>query len=480
MAKPTKDALLALIRNGKAMTLQQQLRLTALLSLPAILSQLSSILMQYIDASMVGRLGADESASIGLIATTTWLFGGICSAVATGFSVQVAHLIGASKPEAARSVLRQSIFTVFLIGVAIGLAGCLISPHLPIWLGGNERIVKDASAYFFIFSCCMPIFILDCLASGMLRCSGNIKVPSAMNIMMGVLDVIFNFLLIFPSHQVTLLGVEITIPGAGMRVEGAAIGTFLAELVTCVALMGYMCFKSKELRLNQEKGNFYPTRSCVGKAVKIAAPMGIQHFVMCMAQITITAIVAPLGSIALAANTFAITAESLCYMPGYGIADAATTLVGQSIGAGRYDLTRQFAKINVIMGMVIMGLMGVLMWIGAPLMMRMMSPVPDIVELGTEVLRIEAWAEPMFAAAIVSYGIFVGAGDTAIPCGMNIATMWGVRLTLAALLVVYFGMGLTGVWTAMCIELCVRGIVFLARLKSERWVKIRPSGERGE
>ena len=88
--KGKTDYLLSLIREGKSMTLGQQLRLTAYLSVPAIMAQVSSIAMQYIDASMVGSLGANAAASIGLVSTTTWLFWGLCAAAATGFSVQVA------------------------------------------------------------------------------------------------------------------------------------------------------------------------------------------------------------------------------------------------------------------------------------------------------------------------------------------------------------------------------------------------------
>ena len=115
------------------------------------------------------------------------------------------------------------------------------------------------------------------------------------------------------------------------------------------------------------------------------------------------------------------------------------------------------------------------MWVGAPTMMSIMSPVQAIVEQGTTALRIEAWAEPMFAAAIVSYGVFVGAGDTLIPCGMNIASMWGVRLSLSALLVMHRGMGLAGVWTAMCVELIFRGTIYLLRLRSGKWIKLQES-----
>ena len=168
------------------------------------------------------------------------------------------------------------------------------------------------------------------------------------------------------------------------------------------------------------------------------------------------------GIIAIAANSFAITAESLCYMPGYGISEAATTLVGQSLGANRIRLLRRFANITVWSGMLIMGVMGALMYMAAPQIIGVMTPVEEIRTLGIEILRIEAFAEPMFAASIVAYGVFVGVGGTFMPSLMNFGSIWGVRLTLAARFAPT--MGLPGVWLAMCIELCFRGTIFLVRL----------------
>lgn len=468
MPKENKDDLLSLIRQGKPMTLRQQLRLTVQLSTPAILAQLSVTIMQYIDASMVGSLGANQSASIGLVETTLWLMWGVCSAAATGFYVQVAHHIGGKRNKEARSVLRQSIVSAFLFGLIMILIGVSISPYLPGWLGGNADIVKDASTYFLIFSLFMPILLMEMLGAGMLRCSGNMFIPSMLNILMCVMDVVFNFLLIFPSRTITVLGQSIFIPGAGLAVKGAAMGTALAEVITAILMLYFLCARSKELRLSLDKGSFIPTWSCIKKAFRISFPMGLQHIVMCTAQITTTIIVAPLGTFAIAANSFGIVAESLCYMPGYGISDAATTLVGQSTGAGRKDLMKRFAYICVIMGMIVMTVMGFIMYVAAPLMMGMMTPVEEIRELGVMALRIEAFAEPMFAAAIVSYGVFVGATDTIIPSGMNFFSMWAVRITLAAILTPIYG--LKGVWIAMCVELCFRGFIFLIRLRSGKWM----------
>ena len=463
------EALLALIREGKSLTFGQQLKLTAQLSIPSIVAQLSSIVMQYIDASMVGSLGADASASIGLVSTTTWLFGGLCMAATAGFSVQVAHRIGANDFTEARAVLRQGLVAIGLFGLTLALIGVSISGFLPGWLGGDEVIRRDASLYFFIYALFLPVLQMNFLAGSMLRCSGNMHMPSLAGVLMCVLDVIFNFFLIFPSRDIRLGSFTLFMPGAGLGVEGAALGTVLAETIAAGLLLWFLLTRSPQLRLTKEHGRFRPTAATLRKALHIGLPMGIEHAVICGAQIMTTVIVAPLGIFAIAANSFAITAESLCYMPGYGIADAATTLVGQSMGAGRRDLTRRFAYITVFMGMLIMGVMGVIMYVAAPQIIGVMTPVDEIRGLGVMALRIEAFAEPMFAAAIVAYGVFVGAASTLIPCLMNFFSIWAVRLSLAALLAPT--LGLKGVWIAMCVELCFRGIIFLIRLFRGKWLK---------
>ena len=252
-----------------------------------------------------------------------------------------------------------------------------------------------------------------------------------------------------------------------LGVMGAAIGTGVAMLVTAGLMMYFLIVRSKMLSLVGRPGSFKPREDTIRTAVKIGAPMGLQHLLMGGAYVVSTMIVAPLGTIAIAAHSLAITVESLCYMPGYGIAEAATTLVGQGIGAGQKVLTRSFARMSVGLGIAVMTMMGVLMWTFAPELMSIMSPVEEVIAQGTQVLRIEAWAEPMFAAAIVANGVFIGAGDTIIPALMSLCSMWAVRLTMAATLAPKYG--LKGVWTAMAIELTFRGIIFLVRLFKGGW-----------
>ena len=448
------ELLLSYIREGRAMTQREKLWLIVSLSIPSILAQISATVMFFIDASMVGHLGAKASAAIGLVETTGWLMGGLGSAANMGFSVQVAHFIGANDMEAARRVLRQSIVCCIIWALVISITALCISPYLPYWLGGNEEIAHDASLYFAIFGFSGIFFQMEGLAGSMLKCSGNMKIPSMLNIGMCVMDVVFNYIFIYIL---------------GMGVMGAAVGTGVAMLVTACAMMYFLLVKSKMLSLVGRSGSFKPKEDTIRTAVKIGAPMGLQHLLMGGAYIVSTMIVAPLGTIAMAAHSLAITVESLCYMPGYGIAEAATTLVGQGIGAGQRLLTRSFARMSVALGIGVMTLMGVLMWIFAPELMALMSPVEEVIALGTQVLRIEAWAEPMFAAAIVCNGVFIGAGDTIIPAIMSLGSMWAVRLTLAATLAPKFG--LKGVWTAMAIELLFRGSIFLIRLFKGNWAE---------
>ncbi len=458
-----------LIREGKPLAWRQRLALTISLSFPAMLAQLSSIAMQYIDASMVGRLGADDSAAIGLVSTCLWLFWGICSAMTSGYSVQLSHRVGAGDAEGARAMFRQGITASLIFSGVVTLIGILISPYLPAWLGGEKEIQGAASLYFFVFVAALPLLTINYLAGGMLRCSGNMKVPSILSGMMCVLDCLFNFLLIFPTDTYHIGGLTLTIPGAGLGVLGAALGTVGAEAVSAGLMLWYAWKKQSETRLTGHPGSWKLSKDVTRKAVSISVPMTVEHAVICGAQIAITMIVAPLGVVAIAANAFAVTAESLCYMPGYGIGDAATALTGQSHGADRPQLVKQFGYMAVGLGMVIMSVMGLLMYVFAWDIMELITPVKAISTLGAEVLRIEAWAEPMFAASIVAYGAFVGVGHTKWPAVMNFGSIWLVRVPLAWWLAAE--MGLPGVWIAMCIELTFRGLIFLTRLLAIKWWK---------
>lgn len=423
------------------------------LSLPAILTQLTTILMQYIDSAMVGALGANASASIGLVASSTWLFHGVAYAVSAGFSVQVAHHVGGEEFGKAKNVVRHGLLAALVLSGLLAALGMAISGALPVWLGGDVEIQKDAAAYFFVFALALPFFQINDLCSTFLQCSGDMVTPSVLNGAMCLLDVVFN---------------AIFIPLYG--VLGAAIGTGLACMVISLIMLWRCCVFNPKLRLpGSEKGSF--SAEILKKAFRIGTPVAVQEIAMCGAMVASTAIIAPLGTVAVAAHSFAITAESLCYMPGYGIGAAATALVGRHIGAGENALAKRSGNICTAMGGIFMGITGLIMAIACPLVFMLLTPDQRVRDLATEVLRIGLIAEPLFGISIVAAGALLGTGDTFVPSMMNLVSIWFVRIGLALLLVK--PLGLHGMWIAMATELCVRGGLMLYRQKTAKYYNCR-------
>lgn len=456
------------IRGNRTMTMREKLEIVYHLSLPGILAQISEIIMEYIDAAMVGVLGATASASIGLVSSSTWLFGGVIMACAAGFSVQVAHAVGAGEKHKAKVIFKQSLLTSFILAVIVGYLGVLLSFVLPQWLGADPSIWVDARNYFLFFSFFIPARQINSLCMNMLQCSGNMKVPSVVATIMCIADVVFNFFLIFPTRSIEVLGIVMTVPGAGLGVMGAQLGTSFAVVLSMSILLYYALFKEEAIRIQDVHGSWIVKKDVLNEALRIGVPMAMEQCATTGAQVVSTKIVAPLGTIAIAANSFAVTAESICYMPGYGIGSAATTMVGQAIGAKRKDLARSFAWLTTITGMAIMTLTGALMYFLCPYVFAFLTPDTQVQQLGISVLRVELLAEPLFAASIVANGALRGAGDTLIPGIINLVSIWGVRIVMAFFLSRMIG--LSGVWIAMATELSVRGILFLIRLKKEKWL----------
>ena len=479
--KPDAAASLsAMLRGGEPVPAGAKLALVVRMSVPAMMAEFAHMAMSCIDAAMIGRLGTEGAAAVGLAASSTWFFGGVCWAGVVGFSVQIAQAVGAGRQAEARSVLRQGLAVLGCLSLALAAAGAAVSPWLPGWLGGKGDTALLAARYFAICMAGVPFLLLDALFSAALQARGDMRTPGSLNVQMCLLDVLFNLLLIFPSREWTLpFGVALRLPGAGLGVAGAALGTALAEAVTAWRLGRALLARDPVLALRADE-RLRLSRRVVLKAAKLSAPVALENAAMNAAVVATTAVVAPLGDVAIAANSFAATAEGMCYLPCIGIRAAAQTIAGQAIGAARGAAARSFAFLATACGMVAMACGGVLLWFAAPFLIGLFTREPDVLAEGAAALRAVAFAEPFFAAAIVGGGALRGAGDTLVPGAFNSLSMWCVRLPLAAFLADLHG--LRGVWEAIAVELVVRGCFALARLRSSGWSgggKRESSGARG-
>lgn len=446
----TSTFLLQKIRQQESLSAKEQRRLILSLSWPAILAQISVTIMQLIDASMVGQLGTQASAAIGLVASTTWLINGISSGTVYGFSVQTAQAIGAKDIEQAGNLCLQGLVVVLSVGVLLGGIGALLSSWIPLWLGAEAHLIISATLYLRIFCLALPFGLLNSWTVQMLQAAGDTKIPGFCQIVMCLLDVVFNGLFIYGWH---------------LGVMGAALGTALATACSALFLSYWTLFKNPFLC---QPKHLHFTKNSLQRAFRIGLPISLEQLITGSSYVTFTRIVSSLGTISIAANSFAITAESLCYMPAFGCASAATAILGQCTGAKRPQLAKEISWRLVRIGILMMSFSGLLLFLLAHSLMALLTPDLAVQELGTQILRLEAFAEPMYGAAIVANGILRGKGDTIWPACLNFLSIWGIRIPLAAFLAKQ--VGLFGAWIAMGVELDARGLLFLWRLK-QAWKK---------
>ena len=462
--KLSLEQLSARMRQGETIPLRDTAGVVLMLSIPSILEQIVVTAMEYIDAAMVGHIGAEATAAIGIVSSSTWLLHGILVGLYNAFSIQIAQYLGADRQQDARGVLRQAMLFNLAAGLAAAAFGIGISGHLPGWLGADVSLQANASAYFAIWSAALPFTMAMGMYTSMLRASGDALTPGLISVLVCVLDAIFNFFLINPTR--TLWG--ITVWGAGLGVPGAALGTALATVVGGLLALCILLFREGPLCIHKP-GSWKITRACIRNLGKVGVPLAAERAALSSAQVLQVRIVSQLGTVAIAANSLGVSAEGLCYMAGYGIQGAAIALIGQAVGAHRKDMAKRFAWLCTLMGMGIMTLTGAGLFAFAPALMSIFTADAAVIALGARVLRIEAFAEPMFGASIVASGAMQGAGDSTACFVLNLVSMWGIRLTLAFLLAPR--LGLMGVWGAMCCELSIRGLLFLIRLARGKWLE---------
>lgn len=441
-----------------------------LLAWPTIAEQILQIMVSYVDTAMVGSLGAQATASIAINNSFINLVNGLMNAAALGFGVQMARRLGEGRPEKARQVIRQALMVMLMGGLGLTLAIQLLAHRVPVWLGGSPAILEHAAAYLRIVMSASLMTMSVIFCGTMLRFAGDTKTPLLYNILTNLLNVVGNFLLIFQPRTVHIMGYSFHVWGAGMGVEGAALATAAATAFSGLMLLHALFSKSFPLRVSL-KGEYSLDHDILHYAWHLGAPAAYERLILSSGQILMTRLVAGLGTASLAAYHLANTAESISYMPGYGLAVAATTLVAQSLGAEKPLLAWQYAKRCTQYGVGSMAFAGLMMFLFSRQLMMIFTPDPQVIALGAVGLKIMAFSEPFFALAIVISGVLRGAGDTKRPFYYTSMGMWGVRVGTVILLCYVLKIGVYGAWVGMILDLMVRGLLCLRRYLSGQWIE---------
>ena len=446
-----------------------RLRTLVFLSWPAIVEQVMTTLVSYVDTAMVGVLGAAATAAVSVNAACIWLMNGVLGGVGVGYSVQVANAVGAGDWARVRKTSRQGLLGGLAAGMVFLFAFQLLAGVLPKLLGAEPEVLPQAVEYLRWYTLSAPFVALLSVYAAVLRCMGDTRSPMAINTLTNLINIVLNFFLIFPTRTMLLFGAEILIPGMGMGVAGAAVASAIANGAGGI-LMAWMALKRQGEQVGLREWAT-PDREISLQAVKLGLPYALERASINLGQITTTGIVAHLGTVALAANHIAITAEGLCYLPAYGISFAATALVGQAVGAGSRENARAYGKLSGWLGFGLCVLTGLALFLFAAPLSALFNREPEVIGLSADCLRIAAFCEPLFAVSIVLSGALRGARDVGFPMWMCMICMWGIRIELAALFVYVFDWGLRGVWLAFALELSIRGLSCVWRWASHRWEK---------
>ncbi len=438
---------------------------------PAIIEMLMATLVQFVDTAMVSRLGPSVIAAVAVNMSPTMLLSALFAGVGVGTTALVARHFGAGEKEDARLVSKQSVMIGVFGAAVLMMLALIFGRSVPAIMGAEPDVIPLAAIYLRILSIGFVPMFTSFIAASALRGAGDTKTPMRANIISNIINVTGNFFLIFPSRIITVLGLRIPVWGADMGISGAALSTTVARLIAGIMIVGALYGGRTHIKLTL-KESYMPDPAVIKKIIRIGFPTAMERFVLSMGQVFMTRIVAGLGTVQLAAHHIAIVAEAISYMPGFGFSIAATTLVGQMLGAKRPDRAEKYAYETLRISVVVMTAMGMILFLFPQQLMQIFTDDPDVIRYGAVCLRIVAFSQPFFASGMVQAGALRGAGDTKWPLYITMISMWGIRLTIAWFLVYIMDMGLTGAWLAITLDLTVRGILMYMRFRKGEWKRI--------
>jgi putative MATE family efflux protein len=436
------------------------------LAWPTMLEQLMQTAVQYIDTAMVGSLGTEATAAVGSTTTVNWLIGSTISAVSVGFLAFIAQANGAGNKENVKKASAQATLAVLVCGLFFTVLTLSLSELVPKMMQVDENIRSISAQYFFILYVPMLARTASIIYGTVLRAVGDTKTPMRVGILVNIINVVLNFFFIYPTRSANIFSLEITVPGAGMGVIGAAVASAIS-FVFGGAFITAVVWRHPEL---SPKGqSLKPDGKILRPCLRVALPNAIQRFATSFGYVCFAAMVNSLGEVSTAAHTIANTVESAFYIPGYGMQTAAATLAGNALGAKDEKRIRDLSKMILPIEILLMIISGTLLFTFAPNMMRIFSKSEEVIILGSTVLRMVAVSEPFYGFSIIVEGMMQGMGKTVMPFICNIIGMWGIRIVGTFICTQLLSFGLVSAWTCMILHNMAMFFMFLAYYISGRW-----------
>lgn len=445
-------------------------RVIIALAWPTMLEQMMQSAVQYIDTAMVGTLGTQATAAVGSTSTVGWLVLSSVMAFGVGFLALISRACGAEDRDTAQRAAGQAVLSVLVIGGATTIITTSLSGLVPLWMQVEPHIRPVASRYFFILYLPMLPRAASAIFGTALRAAGDTKTPMKVGLLMNCINVVLNFFLIYPTRTVLLWGSEVTIPGAGMGVVGAAAASAVAFTWGGIRITRALW---QHPMISPRGQSLRPDKTILAPCLRVALPNMLQRFGTSLGFVAFAAMINSLGEVATAAHTIANTVESAFYIPGYGMQTAAATLTGNAYGAGDNKRMKALASLFLPLEIGLMCVTGGALFLSAPALMRVFSKSPQVISLGSTVLRMVAVSEPLYGVSIIVEGMMMGVGKTKLPFLFNIAGMWCVRIAGTFLCTQVLGFGLVSAWACMIAHNALVFLLYLRVYLSGRWNPLR-------
>lgn len=430
---------------------QSLLHTLIILSVPTIIEQLLSTLLQYVDTAMVGRLGEQATASVSITTTITWLVNSVPSAIGVAVLALVARYLGSRDNAAIKDISKQSLILVVISGILLGGISVLLSPFIPRWMGAEETIQKQATIYFAIISIPMVFRSASTVFGAAIRATKDTKTPMIISVLANVINIVCNALFIYGLHW---------------GVTGAAIGSALSYIFSGIAMFfayrkkDVLYYRLKELSVNSKK---------LLECAKVGVPILGTNLASCLGYVVFASLVSDMGTTTFAAHSIAVTAETLFYIPGYGLRTATSTLIGHALGERDRKKFETTAYLSVFVTMGIMVLNGIFLFFAARPLMNLLTSSEAVAALGAKMLRLVAFSEPFFGLMIIMEGIFYGLGRTQYTFLVETFSMWAVRILLTVFCVKFWHLPLQAVWVCMIADNVCKAVLLTIPILSKRF-----------
>lgn len=421
------------------------LKTLLVLAFPAIMEQLLSTLLQYVDTAMVGKLGENATAAVSVTTTISWLAGSLISAFSVPIVAMIAKQIGEKNEQKVKNIAKQVVLVVIGAGAFVGGLCMILSPWIPVWMGAEKAIQKDASIYFFIISIPYVFRTASWLFAAALRATKDTKSPMLISTFSNVLNIVFNFVFIY-ALDLGVMGAAIA-SAISYTIGGSLM--FIRFKKNPLLHFDFICDRKRGA--DQQKW-YHIDREIMKTGWEQCFPVLLTNLVSCLGYVFFARIVSGMGTTIFAAHSIAVTAETCFYIPGYGVRTATSTLVGISYGEKDQKKFESICIISIGVTIVMMIVTGFCLYEVSYPLMCLFTSSDKVAVLGAKMLRLVAFSEPFFGLMVIAEGIMYGLGKTRYAFWAESISMWGLRIVLAFLCVNIWKQGLSQVWYCMILD----------------------------